>query len=850
MDDILSAENLVLVFSDIVNSTSLRESSPTAFSEAKSRHDSLIRSTLVEWGGNEINTTGDGFFLTFRSELNSAHWAKAVQTLIAQQMWSPDAPIRIRIGLHWGSANPIFHPDGRRDYEAASVNFAQRIMGEAEGGEILVSEAFYNQVRGLLSYPFELRERGMRNLRGIGERRVWQLVHPDLPPIISHPSLTCEIPRHNIKHAPHAHFYGREQALGELRSKLIRSNGHPVVLVGMGGIGKTQMAAEYAHAHLTTECYPEGIFWLDARNNERLLADYTTIGQTFFGLDDRQGRDRTAERVCRELQQLRRPALIIFDNVTEETDLELLPLSRNLHLLFTTQRQILPASYAIIELQPLSDEDALRLLQVYRTAPNAAERAAAESIAHSVGKLPLALALAAHDMHVRGRSFARYWQSLSANPYATLQRAREHFISATGHIGSVYDTIDLAVRGNNASGETGRQLNPNALKVLAAAACFAPNGIPQEVLRKASGIRCENDFDDAMIALWNRSLLERDEDERQSIHELIRIYAQINLLPSRRSSLLPRVLSALSAHLCQANQGGELALVRDDIAHCIAAVELAKSCCVLPAGLEELLWEMTLFLSNQRADTAALTYAVQGAALSKEREGEQSIAYAKFLRLVGEAQQETGDSRNALKSVRCAWCIARQLLLKTDAKMADYCNSVGYILKKQKRSKRALPFYLCALAIHEAQNETPEIAKVLNNIGTLYEALGEMPTALKHLERALKIQTSFGENLYLVIYLNNTGRVKCKLGLYEEALHLHERARHIAEAEQGARHPDTGSCHYYIAEALRGLGRFDEALTHARLAKRIYEKANADKQFDEQIQTIRTQIALLAPNEN
>ncbi|GEM_PF-2912102 len=851
MDDTLSAENIALVFTDIVNSTWLRENHPTLFREAKSRHDALIRRTLADWNGEEINTTGDGFFLAFRSALDTAQWAKAAQILLMQQTWQPDAPIHVRIGLHFGKPRQIVHPSGRRDYEDSAVNFAQRIMGEAEGGEIFASKEFYEQVCGELTFPFEFRDRGWRNLRGIGERRVWQLVHRDLPaPTISPPPDIREIPRHNIRHTPHAHFYGRENALGELRRKLQRSSGHPVALVGMGGIGKTQMAAEYAHAHLTIESYPDGVFWLDTRSDEHLLADYAEIGEKFFGLDVSQGRERVAERVCRELQQLRRPALIIFDNVTEQTDLELLPSSRNLHLLFTTQRQILPVNWAKLELPPLDEEDALKLLQVYRTAHNAAEWDAAVCIARSVGNLPLALALASHDMHVRGRSFVRYWQGLSVNPHETLQRARDHFITATGHIGSVYDTIDLAVRGSNASGETGQQLSANALKVLAAAACFASNGIPQEMLRKATGISRENDFEEAMISLWNRSLLKREEDERQSIHELIRIYALTNLLPRRCNVLLPRVLSALTDHLYQANQTTDLAGVRNDITHCYAAVEIANGCRVPPVGLEELLWEMTLFLATQREDAAILTYAAQGVTLTKTREGEGSTACAKFLRVMGEAQQEIGDTKEALHCVRRAWCVARKRLPKDAAEMADYCNSLGYVLKMQACPKRALPFYLRALAIHEAQHDRREIAVLLNNIGALYEALGELPAALDHLERALNVQAALGENLYLVIYLNNTGRVKCKIGCCEDALLLHERARRIAEAEQGSRHPDTGSCHYYLAESLRGLGRRDEALTHYRQAKRIYERTNDARQFDSRIQTIRTRIGSLEAGEN
>jgi len=63
-------------------------------------------------------------------------------------------------------------------------------------------------------------------------------------------------------------FVGRDVELESLHGMLQQRQGpvgiRPTVLVGLGGIGKTQLAVEYAHAHRAN--YLGGIFWLNAVN--------------------------------------------------------------------------------------------------------------------------------------------------------------------------------------------------------------------------------------------------------------------------------------------------------------------------------------------------------------------------------------------------------------------------------------------------------------------------------------------------------------------------------------------------------------------------------------------------------
>ena len=819
---------IALVFTDVVNSTELTLKHGRVYLEAQQKYRRIVRETLTEWHGTEIKTLGDGFFLTFAQAIEAAHWAKDTQIRLSQQNWESGPVVQVRIGLHLGSPLRIVHPDGREDYDGDSVNFAARIMDVAHGGQIFASHTFQQQVSPTIAHPFEFRDGGRRDLKGLGETRIWQLHHPDLPALSApEEKRSGEIPPSNLPFPPHAHFCGREEALLELRNCLHSSSFPVVALVGMGGLGKTQMAVEYGHAYLMN--YPGGVYWLDARNNERLLEDYAILGLRFFGLNRSQGREQIAEQVRDGLMHLKKPALVIYDNVTEMTDMELLPPSGRLHLLLTTQRQILPANVLIIEPPRLSDENALQLLQVFRHVVTEKEKAAALGIARTVGNLPLALALASHHIRALGCSFSEYLRRLNEAPYTTLQKGRDHFKTATRHEGSIYDTIDLSVRGENLSNPKGQCLDENALKTLTSAACFAPNSIPTHLLFKITGIRDYDDFEGALLKLWERSLLLPECDERtetrQSVHELIRIYARTNLLPSRRRTLLPRAVRVLTDHLRAANRTLEWESLHNDLDHCDAVAATARGK-IPTVGLEELLLEIGIYQADHRNCAVALGYYAEGLALARQRQGEDNLLTAKFLRLMGESQEQEGQRKEALRSVRKARRIARKVLAKDALEMADYCNSLGFVLKMQGQLGRALPFYHHALALHQAQPEgkQSEVAVLLNNLGTLLEDRNELESALDHFQRGLDYeQRANKETVYIAVLLNNTGRVLSKMDRCQEAISLHERARGISEEMHGARHPNTAACFFYLAEAQHGLGQYEAARDNYHRARKIYE---------------------------
>jgi class 3 adenylate cyclase len=159
-----------ILFTDIEGSTALTE----RLGDAKARdvlreHERIVREALAAHGGSEIKTMGDGFMASFGSATKALECAVAIQKAFEatnQQTDKPANQLRVRIGLNAGEPVAEEGPDGRSDLFGTAVNMAARIAGQAQGGEILVSDVVRQLVAGK-GFVFE--DRGEHALKGFEE---------------------------------------------------------------------------------------------------------------------------------------------------------------------------------------------------------------------------------------------------------------------------------------------------------------------------------------------------------------------------------------------------------------------------------------------------------------------------------------------------------------------------------------------------------------------------------------------------------------------------------------------------------------------------------------------------------
>ena len=148
-----------ILFTDVEDSTGLT----SHLGDSKARellreHEQVLRASLSAYGGKEIKTMGDGFMVAFFSASSALDAAIAMQRTITEHFAERETSIRIRVGINAGE--PI---EEDNDLYGASVIRAARVMGQAQGGEILVSNVVRELVEGK-EYAFS--DRGEADLKG------------------------------------------------------------------------------------------------------------------------------------------------------------------------------------------------------------------------------------------------------------------------------------------------------------------------------------------------------------------------------------------------------------------------------------------------------------------------------------------------------------------------------------------------------------------------------------------------------------------------------------------------------------------------------------------------------------
>jgi predicted ATPase/class 3 adenylate cyclase len=229
---------VTFLFTDLEGSTRLWEQHPTAMPDALARHDAILRGAIEARGGLVVKTTGDGVHAAFGVAGDAVRAAVDAQRELGRQSWDEIGRLRVRMGVHTGSAQ---HRDG--DYFGSVLNRSARIMAAAHGGQILVSLATEELARDAVRDDIALTDLGEHRLRDLDRaERVFQVSAPglasDFRPLRSIENLPGNLP------APATSFVGRERELEAVREA---AREHRLVtLTGVGGVGKTRLALQVA----------------------------------------------------------------------------------------------------------------------------------------------------------------------------------------------------------------------------------------------------------------------------------------------------------------------------------------------------------------------------------------------------------------------------------------------------------------------------------------------------------------------------------------------------------------------------------------------------------------------------
>lgn len=606
-------------------------------------------------------------------------------------------------------------------------------------------------------------------------------------------------------------FVGRQGFLAQIHR--ILSGSKSVALVGLAGIGKTQVAAEYARAFASS--YPGGVFWLDASSSQRLIEQYVSLAPR-LGEDSKALTARERAQVVRErLSGASEPTLVVLDNLSEAAEPFWIPRGERCCSLVTTRRaHLVQSGYRVIQVPPLDEEASLMLLQSRHEAQNEVELEAARQLAHLVGYLPLALSLIASHVARLQTTFEQYLHRMK-NPLDTLQQARYTFQSTTGHDGSIYNALSASVS----------SLTWEARQVLEAAAVLCTSSVNLRLLANLCEKVESSRFAEAVSELCDATLAMPTPNGRLRFHELVRLAAGEHVHPVAKSLQRRKACAVLAQWFAEANKTQDWAHVREEMETARALVTQADA----PSDERtELMIQLALALTEYSHLTEAIALLEEALRQVQSLHPDEPMRAALCMRQLGYICEQARQPEKSLYYAQEAIRLARQHLPPSAPEMVEYLTTAGYVLKMNGNLSQAQVYYEQALhlATEAHGHEHTTVATILNNLGTLHEAQGHPQSAMDYLSESLQIdERLYGRgHIRVAIRLNNMGRVLTKAGQYHQAVECHQQAASIYEKTFGADVADVGESLVYLGDALRGMRDIEGARAAYCRALDVFER--------------------------
>ena len=350
-----------------------------------------------------------------------------------------------------------------------------------------------------------------------------------------------------IPFRPNRNFVGRHTELLELYLSLIGelnvvAINQVVNVFGLGGIGKTQLAVEFAYRFAFA--FPEGVLWLNAARDWQ--AEFAGAARKLgLTVDDPTASDADT-RLLHKLQGYiseHNSMLIVMDNAADPSQLDdevlpgFVPTTLGCDLLVTSRSQALPVNAKALEVKVLSADAAFSLL-TSRNPPAREEEVSAQKICATLGNLPLAVELAgAFLREKRGTiSYAVYLKNLEARRLQILEEKRKgkptavHEPSMVATFESQYELLE----------------DENAQYLFKLAGQFPEAAmIPVARLGLLAGIEdqpetLDTPLDDAFNVLVRISLVEQLQNYYLRLHPLVREFAERLIAKENRAAFLNR----------------------------------------------------------------------------------------------------------------------------------------------------------------------------------------------------------------------------------------------------------------------------------------------------------------------
>ncbi|MGG6264518.1 tetratricopeptide repeat protein [Leptolyngbya sp. AN03gr2] len=645
----------------------------------------------------------------------------------------------------------------------------------------------------------------VKKVRGKPSQEPEYVLSSHKPEPIYPPSIAQNLPRINDV------FVGRELDLEELHQKLQTGRATAIsAIAGMGGIGKTELAAQYAVQHRDLGTYPGGICWLKGR--EELGTQIVGFGRSRLHLSIPEEVELSEQVHLCWAQWRAEESLIVFDDVQEYVEIEpFLPPQRSHFKVLLTTRSRFGSPVQNHEIKVLSEAASLNLLRAIVSDERIdQDLETAKQVCEWLGYLPLGLELVGRYLARRkGTSIVKLWERLQAQKLA----AKALLEAEPGMTASLGVTAAFEL--------SWQELDLKAQQLAALLSLFALAEIPWSLVQACLPEADEEELEDLREEqLVNLSLLSFEGGENYQLHQLLREFFAVKRSQMPEDEEWKRSFCAvMSAIANQMPTTWTLASIEQFSA---TIPHLKESATTLEAWLaDEDVYKpgnrLGQFYEGQSVFWEAEEWYLHCRSLLTQRLGKKHIGMAISLSNLARLYQLQGRYEEAEPLFTQALELCQSLFDKYHPYIALSLNNLALLYESQGRYKEAELLFIQALELHQLlfDKNRPEVATSLHNLARLYRSQGRYEQAEPLFIQALQLMRSLlGENHPdVATSLGNLAELYFLQGRYEEAEPLYIQTLQLTRSLFDEKHP-------HVAASLHNLAAFYKS-------QRYYEQAES-----------------------
>lgn len=629
-------------------------------------------------------------------------------------------------------------------------------------------------------------------------------------------------------------FVGREAELEMLKAKINDGSNAPIILYGLGGMGKTTLVgrfcADYTGGNVYYVRFQESFTQTVAVGVASGIQGYT---------ERKPDAERDYTEAMERLKNCEKGDILVIDNADAGDDMffvlqedsayeQLLEL--DLRLIITTRCAVDRA----IEVGAMKKERLRKIFDNHRLHLQNREK---DNLIEAVQGHTMTVDLIARTLKWNRRlTAARLLEVLhdgtlaeqEFNPIGTDRNGDLKQQQIYKHLRQLFNVTDIP--------------KPRAA-LLRCAVLLPEDGMDLGIFDAALPKEIGNILDHQINLGW----LGFDEDRRfVTIHPVIRLVCRVELTPSDQDcevflNQLSRMYVPEKYNISQIIQ----------LACC-----LSMASDLLPDLEGSWAYEASRLWGEIGQANKSLQYAL--AAVQRRKALGKKISGSKMAsayNMAANAFNHLGNYESARKYGEQALKLRLRCLRPGDSRIAASYNNLGMTYSHLGKYDLALKYLWNAVYLREAQKPRKEvaIANTYNNIGTVHYASGNYEQALVFREKALKMrQKIYADNPYdpdLITSINNVGRTLHKLKRYQDALLMEQEALSRRKKTLHETDSDLANSYYNVGSTLAALNRFGEAVAHLENALQTWERGNAQDNIYfastlEELTRYREQMAL------